>query len=499
MGRDAEVTSSHQCGSHQYFLHTLCERDMMMFTMGKTMSFVKVVATLALLLIYFGAASGQAAGPTTGEITVQLVQGIDSSVNPNGKSEGRVTKSTNPAVPVGSTALLGLSSDPINGGYTVQLMRLGIRGTFVPAASSAVVLAPDIFNKMLEKTRAPGQAQDAVTGTRVFLPGKMIVRLTLAEPAQTAARQQSPESTPREIAEDSRPPVSTPAWRMLPPDTSNPNEAAHSAALAGVAQANGRRGPAGLTLGCTSGHYAGSAETYARLPVNLRVQTSMAAFMNRPGYHDFSCQGDGATGSPSVYVTVAGQSLSVRNACFDGDKPNSPVAPIEFGLSFEDALIRHIADSRGGELVVRFRESASSSDDLVARFPLPDQAPAVQQMIAPCLDLLAAEYKKERDSVVLECPIVEQKALSNVAVLTGPMLKPLAPDGENDIGTVWDIPRATKAHPVRPKVVLACTYSDEAGTTEKKVLPIPATAVRCASREDEFTNVPYGRCLNHSF
>ena len=159
------------------------------------MSFAKYFAALALLLSGFSVLHGQAAGPTTGEITVQLVQGIDSSVNPQGKSEGRVTKSTNPAVPVGSTALLGLKSDPINGGYTLQLMRLGIRGTVVPAASSAVALAPDLFNKMLEKTRAAGQPQDAVTGTRVFLPEKMIVRLTLAEP--TPPPVPSPSAQPR--------------------------------------------------------------------------------------------------------------------------------------------------------------------------------------------------------------------------------------------------------------------------------------------------------------
>lgn len=464
------------------------------------MSFAKLVVWVAFLPACTQLMLGQAAGPTTGEITVQLVQGIDSSVNPQGKSEGRVTKSTNPAVPVGSTALLGLKSDPINGGYTVQLMFLGIRGAVVPAASSAVALAPDIFNKMLEKTRAPGQPQDAVTGTRVFLPQKMTVRLTLVEPpAQLASRQQAPAGTQAGTTVSNRQPAPKPAWRMLPSDASNPNEMVHTAALAGVAEANGKRGPAALTVGCTSGHYEKPTDIYARLHVNLRVQTSMTTFMSKPGYGEFSCEGDGATGSFSVYTDMAGHTVPARSACFDGQKSGNPVAPIEFGLGYEDAIVDQIAGSRGGELLVRFRETAISPDDLVARFPLPDQAAAVQQLVAPCLDILAIEHKRERDSIVVECPVAEGKTLSSVAVLAGPAMKPVTPDGENDFGIVWDVPHATKAHPVRPKSVLACSYKDSAGASEKKVLPIAATAVRCASRNDQFTNEPYGRCLNHTF
>ena len=464
------------------------------------MSLKRLGLIFASVLACVGVARGQTGAPNSGEITVQLVQGIDSAVNPHGKSEGRVTKSTNPVVPVGSAALLGLSSDPVNGGYTVKLMRLGINGQMVPAASSDVALAPDFLNKMLERTRAKGQPQDAVSGTRVFLPEKMIVRMTLAQPpAETAVERPDTGSTAGKTVGAVRPAAAPPVWRMLSTDTSDPNSNAHSVAIAGTAEAGGRHGPAALKLGCTYGHYANSTEQHASLPVSLRVPTSMAAFMSKPGYGDFTCEGDGATGSFSVYTEVGGRSVPARSACFDGEKPTNPTAPIEFGLGYEDAVVKQIATSQGGELLVHFREKAGSPDDLVARFPLPEQAPAVQQMIAPCLDLFAAQHKKERESVVVECPALEGEILSDVAVLTGSAMKQLAPDGDNDIGIVWDMPRVTKAHPVRPKLTLACSYKNDAGVPDKKMLPIPTTAVRCARREDDFTNALYGRCLNHTF
>ena len=448
----------------------------------------------------FGALRAQAPSPTSGEITVQLVQGLDSSVNPKAMSQGRVTKTTNPAVPVGSTALLGLSSDPINGGYTVKLMRLGINGQLVTATSSEVALAPDFFNKMLEKTRAKGQPQDTASGTRVFLPEKMLVRLTLAVPsAETAVGRPDTESTPGKAAGTVRPPA-TPVWRTLPSDTNDPNSNAHSVAIAGTAEGGGRRGPAALKLGCTYGHYANSKEPHASLPVSLRIPTSMTAFMSKPGYGDFTCEGDGATGSFSVYTEVGGQPVAARSACFDGERSTNPAAPIELRLVYEDAVVKQIADSQEGELVVHFREKAGSPDDLVARFPLPEQAPSVQQMIAPCLDLLAAQHKKELESIVVACPVVDGATLSEVGVLTGPAMRKAATDPENDIGLVWVLPRITKAHPVRPKLTLSCTYKNAAGTVaDKKLLPIPAAAVECTSRDDDFTNAPYGRCLNHTF
>ena len=159
----------------------------------------------------------QTPGPASGELTVQLTQGLDSATNPKAMSQGRVTKSTNPLVPVGSSALMGLSSNPINGGYTVVLLRLGINGQLVPAASSDVEPAPDFFNKAQERLRAKGQPQDAVKGTRVFLPEKMIVRFTLAPPPPPRPATPTPPPTPAPV--QARVPLKHPAPSVvdLPP------------------------------------------------------------------------------------------------------------------------------------------------------------------------------------------------------------------------------------------------------------------------------------------
>ena len=161
--------------------------------------------------------NAQSPAPTSGELTVQLTQGLDSATNPKAMSQGRVTRSTNPAVPVGSSVLMGLSSDPVNGGYTVILLRLGINGAMVPAASSDVEAAPDFFNKAQERLRAKGQPQDAVKGTRVFLPEKMIVRFTLAAPPPPRPATPNPATTPVPVQTRVVPRHPAPSVVDLPP------------------------------------------------------------------------------------------------------------------------------------------------------------------------------------------------------------------------------------------------------------------------------------------
>ena len=143
---------------------------------------LRYLLAFTLILVFAAIRSLDAQTPNSGEVTVQLIQGLDSTRNPKGMSQGMVKNSTNPAVPRGSRALMRLASDPINGGYTVQLFMLDIGGQKVSVASSNVELAPDLMNKMMERTRDPRAPKDAVSGNRVFLPEKMIVRFTLIEP-----------------------------------------------------------------------------------------------------------------------------------------------------------------------------------------------------------------------------------------------------------------------------------------------------------------------------
>lgn len=300
------------------------------------------------------------------------------------------------------------------------------------------------------------------------------------EPAPTAAATRPAAPPP-------------PEWRMRPVDKSNPNDEKHVAVLPGTVEANGKRGMALLSIGCNIFHYTAQQELRASLPVELQVRRELVTFNTEP----FSCVGDGVTGSPSVYTEVGTQSIAARNACFDEQLPADPRESVTFGLSYEDAVVKSIMDASGGALTVRIRVQPSGTDDLIARFPLPQTASAVQSMIAPCVELLEAEHKREQDSIVASCPVIAGKTLSDVTVLVGPTLKKLSPDPDNDIGTAWNLPKSTKAHPVRPKLALACNYKSPAGPAEmieRKTLPIPVIANSCTYRQDEYTNIPYGDC-----
>ncbi len=73
--------------------------------------------------------------------------------------------------------IVGLGSDPINGGYTAKSVALMINGRTVPAASSAAALGPDILGKL-----HLGSSGNSVSGTHVFLPAQTFVKFTLTDP-----------------------------------------------------------------------------------------------------------------------------------------------------------------------------------------------------------------------------------------------------------------------------------------------------------------------------
>jgi hypothetical protein len=125
-------------------------------------------------------ASAQTPGPSSGEITVQLTQGMDSATNPRGMSQGVVTKSSNPDIPVRTPVVAGLGSDPVNGGYTAKLVALIISGRTYPAASSAVILVPDLVSKLPSFLTGKNQIKPVASGSHVFLPEKTFVQFTLS-------------------------------------------------------------------------------------------------------------------------------------------------------------------------------------------------------------------------------------------------------------------------------------------------------------------------------
>lgn len=85
---------------------------------------VRGVLMTFLFCSAFAVVHGQTAGQTSGEITVQLVQGFDSALNPKAVSQGRVIKTPTMAVPVGAQVLVRVQANAEHGGYTVKLLQI---------------------------------------------------------------------------------------------------------------------------------------------------------------------------------------------------------------------------------------------------------------------------------------------------------------------------------------------------------------------------------------
>ncbi len=289
--------------------------------------------------------------------------------------------------------------------------------------------------------------------------------------------------------------ANTPAtvWRLQPPDTSNPNGETRTAVLAGTVEAQGRQYPAQLSMGCNVFHYSNSTSMVGNLQIQLVLPRPMSARLTG----DFSCEGDGASGSPSVYTEIGSTHIAARNACFDdnGMQTGTASPTIAVGLIYEPTLVKSLMDAPGEPFVVHIRTESAKPDKLVARFSLPQQNSVTQGILTPCIDLMTAARQKELASIVVACPALDGATLSEVDVVTGPRKKPMAADPENDIGTVWNLRPATKTRQVQPSRLLICGYQNAGGAIpEKKILLIPTTALTCIHRTDDYTNEPYGNC-----
>ena len=129
-----------------------------------------------VILCSSGTLVAQLPGPASGDVTLRLIQGVDSAVPMHAISQGTVTESTNPDIHVGSTGAAQLVTEP-DGGSSVQLVRLLMNGQAFRVASSSAVFAPDHAPSFLEKGR---WAKYSTSGSHVFLPQNTLVRFTLA-------------------------------------------------------------------------------------------------------------------------------------------------------------------------------------------------------------------------------------------------------------------------------------------------------------------------------
>jgi len=295
-----------------------------------------------------------------------------------------------------------------------------------------------------------------------------------------------------------------PVWKVKPAEHPDNITDSYEATLAGISEANGKRGAARLEVSCVVKRFTGDAGTTAQLDATLRLQREMVAFPT----DSLSCQGDGANGARILRTQLGAAPEETRNLCFDGELTADPKQPVDLGLSYEDALLTSILRASGEPLALKIRSQDGGSDALTATFQLPANGAEALAAIDPCLKIEEAKRKKEADAIVVACPELSGQKLAAVDVLVGAAMKKLTADPDNDIGTAWDMPKPTKARPTVPKLTLACSYQDAtasgagsatstkaaSATATKKLLPIPAAAKSCVFREDEYTNTPYGNC-----
>jgi hypothetical protein len=293
-----------------------------------------------------------------------------------------------------------------------------------------------------------------------------------------------------------------PVWKMKPFQHPQTITDVYEATLAGLAEAGGRRGAAQIDISCTVNRFTGSAGTEASTNAVLKVRREMVAFPTDA----LSCEGDGATGSPILRTQLGTGQEQKRNLCFDGEPTADPKAVLSFGLTYEEPLISSLFQASGAPLVLKIRPQDGGPDALTTNFQLPANGAEVLAVFDSCLKIEEAQLKKKADAVVVACPEIPNRKLAAVDVLTGSAMNRLAKDKDNDIGEAWNLPKATKARPIVPKLTLACSYQDETVSTggtassaksaaaQKKLMPIPATAKSCVFRDDSFTNIPYGNC-----
>ena len=170
--------------------------------------FWKAVAVCALTILLHVQTLAQNTAPASGDITVRTSQVVDSAVLRVGQPIQGTVQSNSPAVPKGSLAFMALLPDP--SGTTLRLIRIQANGRLLNASSSAVKLAPGLFNKVNNARRAPGEPEVTVNGPHIYLHVNTDIVFTLAPapapPApnpgvgQRVARQAAPPPPPRHPA-----------------------------------------------------------------------------------------------------------------------------------------------------------------------------------------------------------------------------------------------------------------------------------------------------------
>ena len=272
-----------------------------------------------LLLCPVTGSSAQTASPSSGDVVVRMVQGLDSStMRPGQVAMARVVRSTNDGVTSSAPASVQLIPDPSGSGYTVQLAGLVLNGHMIRTASSGVSL-DGVLGRVLNFGRKPGVPQLAASGTRVFLPQDTQLRFSLTQPpVQTSAvapvrRASVPESS-------SQAPAAA-TWQQH-----NVKNDTHEATLLGIAESGGRRSRALLVVRCTLVHFADSPIPRANVLYELRIPRGLVGFP----IESLRCEGEGDDFNNDGRFQLGTEPETKGDVCYEGgdlpQKANEPVA-----------------------------------------------------------------------------------------------------------------------------------------------------------------------------
>jgi hypothetical protein len=234
-----------------------------------------------------------------------------------------------------------------------------------------------------------------------------------------------------------------------------------SAAVAGTMMGAGRPGPAVLSLSCST--------------VEVRIRRNQA-----PKLDAFSCDSDAT--DPQVHkdlhFSVGGRSPELGSVCIWIDpEATAPAAVTTMTIDLGATGTGRLVASPGAPLSMIFDIGSTAEQKLTAQFQLPQDASPISFL---------SQCKRSEPTVppVTSCPDIPGKGLRKAEVVTAAG-KPFK-GSPGDFGVFeWTIPPVTKAHPVRPKLSLACYYGvgekqvDPEEPLEKKLIPMSERAATC--------------------
>jgi hypothetical protein len=248
-------------------------------------------------------------------------------------------------------------------------------------------------------------------------------------------------------------------WRVQPSKDGN------EAAIAGVSKVNGRQAPAVMALTCTG--------------AEIRVRRNGV-----PDPQSLVCEGDMDGGNDAVKFSVGERPLEAASICTP-EATTPPPAVVKLPIDLGAGGLDEVLASPGSPMVIHIAFTDKPADEFIAQFQLPQDGSAIE-FLRSC----SATTTSASQTTVDACPVLPGKGLRKAELLTASGKPYNVMDPDNDIGLEWLIPKATKAHPVRPKLTFACYYggglkpNDPNEPLEKKLIPISPKATVCTARGD---------------